>query len=379
LAKIRKRSWNTPSGEPREAWVADYRSQDGKRHIRTFETKKAADQWLVTARHEVAQGIHTAPSASITVAQATERWIEAGEANGLERGSTRQRRQHLKCHIAPNLGGTKLAELTLPRVSLFLDALRDNGVSTVMRRKVLTSVKSAISYAQGQGWVAQNVARAARVPADRRREDKGPVRAGVDFPDKSQVSALVNHVSPGRRAYLLALCFTGMRIGEIRGLRWSDVDLGKAVIHVRSRADAWGKSGAPKSAAGKRDIPMVPLLVTALKERRLRSSGEGLVFPNGAGNPEWHQDLDARWWRPLQIAAGLVDEHGKALFGFHKVRHFAASLFIEHLHWTPKQIQRVMGHSSIQMTFDLYGHLFGDVEADRDDMAKLEQAALRAV
>ena len=83
MAKIRRRSWKTPAGESREAWIADYRSQDGKRHIRTFETKKAADQWLVTARHEVAQGIHTAPSASITVAQTTERWIEAGEANGL--------------------------------------------------------------------------------------------------------------------------------------------------------------------------------------------------------------------------------------------------------------------------------------------------------
>jgi integrase len=109
------------------------------------------------------QGTHTAASASITVAEAFQQWIAAGQANGLEHGSIRQRRQHLRCHVAPYLGGAKLAELTLPRVNKFLDTLRDNGRSTVMRRKVLTSVKSAISYAQGQGWCAQNVARAAKV------------------------------------------------------------------------------------------------------------------------------------------------------------------------------------------------------------------------
>jgi integrase len=64
-------------------------------------------------------------------------------------------------------------------------------------------------------------------------------------------------------------------------------------------------------------------------------------------------------------------------YGFHRLRHAAASLFIARLGWTPKRLQTVMGHSSIQMTFDLYGHLFENVEADRADMAKIE-AAIRA-
>lgn len=377
MAKIRRRRWVT-AGETREAWIVDYRDQSGTRRLKTFATRREADTWLVGARHEVAQGTHTAASTSITVAQACERWIEAGVKDELEHGSIRQRRQHLKCHITPYLGGTKLATLTLPAVNRFLDSLRDNGRSTVMRRKVLTSLKSAVSYAQGQGLVAQNVARAAKVPADKRRESKGPLRPGHDFPSKEQVNALLDHVSSDRRAYLLVLVFTGLRIGEIRGLRWGDVDLGKGVIHVRSRVDQWCKAGAPKSAAGKRDVPLTPQTVNALKEWRLRSKADGLVFANGAGRPEWAQDVDSRWWRPLQIAAGVVDADGEALFGFHKCRHFAASLFIEHLKWTPKQIQVVMGHSSIQMTFDLYGHLFGDVEASSDAMAKMERA-VRAV
>jgi integrase len=59
------------------------------------------------------------------------------------------------------------------------------------------------------------------------------------------------------------------------------------------------------------------------------------------------------------------------------MRHAAASLFIQYLGWTPKRLQTVMGHSSITMTFDLYGHMFENVESDRADMAKIE-AAVRA-
>ena len=71
------------------------------------------------------------------------------------------------------------------------------------------------------------------------------------------------------------------------------------------------------------------------------------------------------WWFPLNARCN-VD------YNFHMLRHAAASLFIQHLGWQPKRIQVVMGHSSIQMTFDLYGHLFEDKAADAEAMKKLE-------
>jgi len=82
-------------------------------------------------------------------------------------------------------------------------------------------------------------------------------------------------------------------------------------------------------------------------------------------------------WYPLQIACGLTVDSGAHRYGFHMLRHAAASLFIQYLAWTPKRLQTVMGHSSITMTFDLYGHMFENVESDRADMAKIE-AAVRA-
>lgn len=96
-----------------------------------------------------------------------------------------------------------------------------------------------------------------------------------------------------------------------------------------------------------------------------------LVFPNGSGNVESHANIANRGWYAIQIKAGIVDRDGKPKYGFHSLRHFFASLMIEQNH-LPKRVQQMMGHSSLQMTYDRYGHLF---EAGADERAKMEKAA----
>jgi integrase len=210
-----------------------------------------------------------------------------------------------------------------------------------------------------------------------------------------ELKAMIDHVSSDRfferwRAFIVTLIFTGMRISELRGLPWRDVDLGEGMIHVRRRADAWRHIGPPKSKAGARDIPLAPIVVNALRLwRKSCPKGElDLVFPNKRGNIETIQNLRTRVFDRLQLAAGIVTEGNKveedgkvalvAKYGFHAVRHAAASLFIAHLGWTPKRLQVVMGHANITMTFDLYGHLFEDHEADREAMKKIEAAVVAA-
>ena len=113
------------------AWIVDYTDQNGKRRLRTFPTRKAADAWAVTALHEVKTGTHTASSASITVAEAGELWIKQCESDGLERSTILQRRQHTELHINPFLGRVKLADLTAPKVYVFANELRAAGRSPV--------------------------------------------------------------------------------------------------------------------------------------------------------------------------------------------------------------------------------------------------------
>jgi integrase len=99
-----------------------------------------------------------------------------------------------------------------------------------------------------------------------------------------------------------------------------------------------------------------------------------LVFPNTVGHIDSVQGIHARFWVPLQIKCGLMTDTGEPRYNFHMLRHAAASLFIKYLGWTPKRLQVVMGHSSIQQTFDRYGHLFESAEFDRADMEKIERA-----
>jgi integrase len=378
MASIRKRIW-TSRGIERTAWVVDYFDQAGKRHLKTFATKKEADAWAVTALHEVKQGIHTPASARITVAEAFERWIADCEANGLEYGTLLQRRQHLNLHVAPFIGREKLSTLTMPRVHQFDAELRDARRSLAMRRKVITNLKTALTFAQGQGLVAQNVARGMKVKGDSRSKT-GKLKEGVDFPSRAEIRALLDNAPERWRTFFVVAVFTGLRASELRGLRWADIDLSIGKLTVSQRADAWRRIGAPKSAAGRRDIPLTPMAINALRQWNLTCPpGElGLVFPNNVGQVEGLPNIQRRVWDPLQVRCGLVDAEGQARYRFHSLRHAAASLFIAHLGWTPKRVQEVMGHASITMTYDRYGHLFADPEGDREAMRKLEAAIVAA-
>ena len=252
MASIRKRKFG-PNKE-HMAYVVDYRDQHGKRRLKTFPNKKAAEVWTVTALHEVQQGIHTPASQSKTVEEAWQLWLADCEANNLEFGTIRQRRQHLQHHVLPFIGRQRLSSLTMPLVYEFDTKLRDHGRSLAVRRKVLVSLKTMLTFAQGRGLLAQNVAKGVRIKDDS-REVAGPLRAGADFPTQAELNRLIEKSEGRWRPFIITAIFTGMRLGELRGLRWNDVDLDVGQIHVRQRASQWMQIGPPKSKARKRDIP----------------------------------------------------------------------------------------------------------------------------
>jgi len=241
-----------------------------------------------------------------------------------------------------------------------------------MRRHVLTSVRTALAFAKGRGLVAQNVASSIRVKSDDRHAATGPLKAGRDFPSKAELKLLIDRATDRWRPFIVAAIFTGMRASELRGLRWRDVDLDAGTIHVAQRANTWGTIGSPKSAAGRRDIPLVPMAVNALRQWRITCPAGELVFANRRGNVNRHANFLSRVWEPLLRECEIPH------YSFHSLRHAAASLFIETLGWSPKRIQTVMGHSSITMTFDRYGHLFADTEGDKEAMKRLEAAIVAA-
>ena len=185
---VRKREWTTRKGEAKEAWIVDYTDQDGHRHIKTFRRKKDADAYADQAGVDVRAGIHTAESKSITVAQAAEDWIRSVALEGREASTLAQYRQHAH-HINQRIGNVKLASLTTPRINKFRDDLLKT-MSRVMARKVLSSLKSLLRHAQNRGNVAQNVALAVKIKADKR--DKGKLEVGVDIPTTDEIKAIID-------------------------------------------------------------------------------------------------------------------------------------------------------------------------------------------
>src|SRR4029079_7032635 len=111
---------------------------------------------------------------------------------------------------------------------------------------------------------------------------------------------------------LLTAIFTGLRASELRGLRWTDVDLDRRELRVEQRADRFNEIGVPKSESGARSVPIPPLVANALKEWKLKCpKGElGLAFPNASGGVESHRAIRGRGLIPAQIRAGIAADTG---------------------------------------------------------------------
>jgi len=372
MASVYRRTWRGQDGKTRVRFVAAYKDQHGRRHNKGFKVRKDAKAFLVLTEGEISRGVHTPEHQSITVAEAARLWLKRGELEKLERSTLKQYRNHVERHILPLVGSVKLAKLSTPVVQLFRDKLLETR-SRPLARKVLASLKSIIGEAMRRGHVAQNTA--TPVSVDTKKREQGKLVVGVDIPSREDVNLLIERAKGRWRPFFVTAALTGMRASELRGLVWDAVDFDKRVIHVRQRADLWGTIGAPKSAAGERTIPMAPLVVNTLREWQL-ACPKGrlrLVFPNGLGHVESHANIATRGFVPLQRACGLVTAEGRAKYHLHALRHFFASWAIEQ-GFTPKRLQALLGHSSIQMTFDTYGHLFPSLE---DDHAKFAAGELQ--
>lgn len=396
---VRKREWTTRQGEAKTAWVVDYTDQKGTRRLKTFARKKDADAFSSSTAVAISRGEHVADSATVTVEKAAGFWLTSAAEAGLERGTLQQYRQHVDLHITPFLGAERLSRLTVPGLREFQDRLRSEGRSAAMVKRVTVSLGSILSDAQERGLVARNVVRelAGRRTKGRQgeRRQKRKVQVGVDIPTRDDIRAIVGAASGRWRPLLITAIFTGLRASELRGLRWCDVDLDKALLHVRQRADRYQTIGMPKSDAGQRRVPLPPLVVNALREWRLacpRLDGAlHYVFPSGAGNIEHHGNIIKRGWIPTQVAAGVSvdtgerDKDGEPIMkarytGLHSLRHFYASWCINRradggLELPPKVVQERLGHSSITMTMDVYGHLFPSSD-DAEALAAAERDLL---
>jgi len=389
MTSIRKRTWTTPNGEEKTAWLVDYKDAAGTRRAKQFDRKKDAEAWRTNATYDVRQGTHTPDSQSITVAKAAELWIKRGERENLEVSTLAAYRQHVKLHIVPLCGDRKLSQITRPMAEGWRDDLMEK-LSRPMASRVLRSLTAIVSEAQGRGHVAQNVVAGVKMRRAKREKPK------IVIPTKAELKAVLEAASasaePMARPLALLAIFAGLRASELRGLPWRCIDLKAGTVTVEQRADLKNVIGPPKSEAGHRTIPLPSSAINALTAWKLAcpSTEQDIVFPSLAKRVMSHQYMNVNIMGAIQLAAGIADpvmKDGKPAldkeqqpkmaqrYTLHDFRHAAASLWIEQ-RVNPKRVQKWMGHSSIQVTFDTYGHLFDQADQDNAIAAAIEMEIL---
>lgn len=342
--------------------------RDRKRVRKTFSTIAEAKAWRADALVALRQGTLQAPSPR-TVREAARAFL-----TGMEAGTVRDRsgraykpstirtyREKLDGYVLPALGDYRLSELRRAEVQALADELLGSGLSASSVRNALDPLRAIYRHAIRRDQVAVNPTGNLDLPSSRRK----PVRIAAP----AEARALLDALPSAERATWATAFYAGLRRGELQGLRCSAIDLGASTIRVEGSWDQYEGAIDPKSQTSTRTIPLLAVLRDYLDEHLLTTgrTGDDLVFGRTACDPFVASTASARADRAWE-AAGLdrITLHG--------CRHTFASLLIA-AGENPKAVQEFLGHSTITMTFDLYGHLF---PGSRDEARARMDAYLEA-
>lgn len=371
-------SIQTLTGQPKPYLVRVEYPPDpitGKRKQRSkaFRTKKEADAELTKWLGEIDRGVAVDPS-KMTFGEYLRHWLATYATHNTRETTYRGYEVCVRCHIVPVLGGIALQKLTPAHLhGFYMQAV--NGARADRRPGTLSAhsvrlahsvIREALQHAFEMNMVPRNVADATKPPRAVRPQvkvwDAEDARAFLDAADDDAFAPL----------WLMALV-TGMRRGELIGLRWQDVDLQRAVLHVRhTLMVVKGERGLrePKTKSGRRTIALSPACVAALKEHRIRQNARRLRM--GA---DWH-DRDAvfaaangEWIDPGNLSrhfSRIVKRAELPMIRFHDLRHTSATLLLKE-GVNVKVVSERLGHANISITLDTYSHVLPSMQQDAAD------------
>ena len=359
-----------PSGR----WQAKYPGPDGEFHTapNTFRGKGVAEQWLVEKEAEIGKGEWRAPQRSKeTVATWADRWM-ATKIN-LKPKTKADYEMTLRVYVVPRFGDVSIAKITRADVQAWVQELVDTraGASTV--RHAVAALNQILNEATKSGEITANPCQHVTLP----RIPRGQVKPLTPEQIKSLAEAIeypvikpAGHgaVAPGRHYFpeyglLIRLtALTGLRAGEVAGIKRKAVNLDKGVIHItETLSEVRGSlhTVEPKTYQS-RSVPLPDILIEKLREHldTLDDDPEGYVFRAPDGGPIRWQNFYNRHFKPAVRQAGLPESTR-----FHDLRHtFAAFLIEQGAH--PRAMMERLGHSSINVTLGTYGHLLPGLDEE---------------
>lgn len=312
-------------------------------------------------------------------------WLERFEAK-VATGERHPRtleshRYHLEHHLLPALAPRRLSALTVDDVAAWLAELRAKGCSAKTTAGALATLHSILRYALRHGWIALD-------PIERLEPDERPrpARRHQRVLGRGEIERLLAACPPRDQLMVATALYTGLRISELLGLIWDDVDFAAGLVHVRaqlSRAHRGepARRVAPKTAASVRDVPLVAQLSRLLAAHKLATpfaAGTDWVFTTSCGTPCGHRNVARRCLTRAAKLAGLNDD-GWPPLRFHDLRHVFASHLIVDLGLDVAQVSRILGHASPTITLDVYTHLFDDARHAREIRERMADSRFAAL
>ncbi|BCM69419.1 hypothetical protein EASAB2608_04753 [Streptomyces sp. EAS-AB2608] len=358
MANIQKR----PNGK----WRARYRDLDGKEHARHFDRKLDAQRWLDEVTTSIVTGQYVDPRAGrISFAKYAERWEEsliAGEA------AERITDNALRLHLVPALGSRAMAAIRRNDIQVLFKGLSEQlGPGSV--RNVYDVLVRVMTAAVEDKVIASSPCRRITLPPMPDEE--------VTPPTVAQVEAMARVMPPYIRAAIVTLAGSGLRIGELLGLKVSDVDFKAGTIRVERQRLQSGKIGPPKTAKSRRTVPVGEVVTDALLAHLAARPSKEWLFTMEEGEPLNYRRWKTEWncaRRALQAAENeAAEREGRKPVELphmvtHDLRHFFASALIAG-GASVKQVQIVLGHASAVITLRIYAHLWpGEEDRTRSVM-----------
>jgi integrase len=341
-----------------------------KRKAVSAKSRAEAVQKMRKLQRQLDDGL-PAPDSSITVAQLVDRWLDEVNRHQVTTSTAKNYRAMAEHHIKPAIGKKKVASLTTSDVDRFLSKKTDDGLSVSTVRRIRNVLSQALDQGIRWDFVIRNVAKLSRSPRGVRPEGRSlsPEQA------RQLLYALRGHHNEALYALMLS---TGLRRGEALGLQWRDFDEDNGVFLIRralTREDGALVTKDTKTPKSRRAVNLPWPLLKQLKSHRAEQNAErlksgkawtnsGHIFATSVGTPIDPRNM-YREFRDVCRAAGIGYWHP------HELRHSAASLMLAQ-GVKIQVVSEVLGHSSIRMTADVYGHILApDRQAAAEAMSSL--------
>lgn len=342
---------------------------DGRRVRRTLygATRKEVSQKIAELRDRSEKGAPVAPQ-NLTLEAYLNEWLDTIVVTRVRPNTLKNYRVHVDRYLVPDLGRRPLAKLTARELRLYFESLRRRGVGPRAIQRAHMTLRAALEDAMREEILDRNVAKLVRVPT--------PPRAEREPLSVDEVRAFLKSTRDERlHAMFVVFALLGLRRSEVLGLRWEDLDLEGGFLSVRrglQRIDGKLLVLPPKTARSRRTIPLPPVVVEKLKTHQEQQQAEratlgekwptqGYVFTTPIGTP-----IDPDNCSKLVRAA--LKQAGVRNVRLHDFRHGCVSVLLG-LGVPPRTAMDIVGHSTIEMTMNVYGHV--SLDDKRDALDKL--------